>query len=122
MQKANHEVVGDREEQDNEPDAQSAVIQPGADSEACSIRKAGKPVFGYKQHTVVDSNGLVMAATTTAANCHDSKPLLSPRQSQYPVGTRVHTNKAYSSQKHRAALKSRGIKNGSRLRPRRTIH
>ncbi len=27
-------------------------------------------------------------------------------------GTRVHADKAYSSQKHRAALKSRGIKNG----------
>jgi len=27
-------------------------------------------------------------------------------------GIRVHAGKAYSSQKHRAALKSRGIKNG----------
>ncbi|MBP6367094.1 MAG: transposase [Nitrosomonas sp.] len=27
-------------------------------------------------------------------------------------GVRVHTDKAYSSQKHRAALKLRGIKNG----------
>ncbi len=27
-------------------------------------------------------------------------------------GTRVHADKAHSSQKHRAALKSRGIKNG----------
>ena len=72
-------------------DAQSAmrvIEEPGVDSEARSIRKAGKPVFGYKQHTVVDNNGLVMAATTTAANCHDSKPLLGPRQSQYPVSSR----------------------------------
>lgn len=113
-----YEVVSDREERDDEPDALSAmrvieVTQPGVDSEARWVRKGGKSVFGYKQHTVVDGNGLVLAVETTAANCHDSKPLLDLlEKANIHPGVRVHADKAYSSQKHRNALKSRGIKNG----------
>ena len=113
-----YEVVCDREERDDEADAQSAmrvieVTHPGVDSEARWVRKGSKSIFGYKQHTVVDSNGLVMAVTTTAANCHDSKPLLSLLdKANIQPSVRVHADKAYSSQKHRDALKTRGIKNG----------
>ena len=87
-----YEVVNDREDRDDETDAQEnmSVIeatQPGVDTEARWVKKGGKSVFGYKQHTVVDDNGLVMAVETTAANRH-------------------------GSQKHREALKARGIKNG----------
>lgn len=79
--KPSYEVVNDREERDDEADAQAAmgvieVTQPGVDTEARWVKKSGKSVFGYKQHTVVDDNGLVIAVETTAANCHDSKPLL----------------------------------------------
>ena len=86
-----YEVVNDREERDDEADAQIAiqvieVVQPGVDTEARWVRKGGQPVFGYKQHTVVDSNGLVLAVATTAAKCHDSKPAESARQSPYPAG------------------------------------
>lgn len=113
-----YEVVSDREERDDEADAQSAmrvieVTQPGVDSEARWVNKSGKSVFGYKQHTVVDNNGLVMAVITTAANCHDSKPLLGVLdKANIQPGTRIHADKAYCSQRHRDALKARGIKNG----------
>jgi len=113
-----YEVVGDREERDDEADAQAAmriieVTQSGVDSEARWVKKGGKSIFGYKQHTVVDDDGLVMAVTTTAANCHDSKPLLDLLdKADIQSGTRLHADKAYSSQRHRDALKSRGIKNG----------
>jgi IS5 family transposase len=113
-----YEVIGDREERDDEPDAQAAmrvieVIQPGVDTEARWVRKGGKPVFGYKQHSVVDDSGLVIAAATTAANCHDSKPLLDLLdKANIQPGASIHADKAYSSQKHRDALKTRGIKNG----------
>lgn len=54
-----------------------------------------------------------MAVTTTAANCHDSKPPLGLLdKAGIRSGIRVHADKAYCSQKHRDALKSRGIKNG----------
>lgn len=113
-----YEVVGDREERDDESDAQAAmriieVTQPGVDSEARWVKKGGQSVFGYKQHTMVDDDGLVMAVTTTAANCHDSKPLLDLLdKADIQPGVRLHADKAYSSRKHRDALKSHGIKNG----------
>ncbi|TXI18214.1 MAG: IS5 family transposase [Nitrosomonas sp.] len=113
-----YEIVSDREERNDEADARTAmqvieVVQPGVDTEARWVRKGGHPVFGYKQHTVVDSNGLVLAVATTPANYHDSKPLLDLLdKADIRPGTRVHADKAYSSQKHRDALKSRGIKNG----------
>jgi len=113
-----YEVVNDREERDGEADAQSAmrvieVTQPGVNSEARWVRKSSQSVFGYKQHTVVDDDGLVMAVVTTAANCHDSKPLLNLLDKvDIQAGTRIHADKAYCSQKHRDALKALGLKNG----------
>jgi len=113
-----YEVVGDREDRDDETDAQENMkvietSQPGVDAEARWVKKGGKSVFGYKQHTVVDDNGLVMAVETTAANQHDSQPMLVllDKASIRP-GSRLHADKAYSGQKHREALKARGIKNG----------
>ena len=118
-----YEVVSDREERDDETDAQTsmrviAVTQPGVDIEARWVSIRGQSVFCYKQHTLVDHNGLVMAVETTAANCHDSKLLLTLLdKAEIVPGTRgVHANKAYCSQKHREALKSRSIKNGSQAR------
>ncbi|MCC8996048.1 MAG: transposase [Nitrosomonas sp.] len=98
-------MVSDREEHGDEANTQSAmrvteVTQPGVDAEARWVIKGGNSVLGYKQHAVVDNHGLVLAVKTTAANCHDSKPRLDL------------LDKAYSSQKHRDALKSRGIKTG----------
>ena len=116
--KPSYEVVNDREEQDDELSAKAAmqvveVTQPGVDTEARWVKKGGKSVFGYKQHTIVDDNGLVMAVETTAANQHDSKPMLDLLdKAAIKPGTRVHTDKAYCSQKHRESLKARGIKNG----------
>jgi IS5 family transposase len=116
--KPSYEVVNDREDRDDEEDAKASmrvieVTQPGVDTEARWVKKSGKSVFGYKQHTVVDDNGLVIAVETTAANCHDSRPLLTLLdKAGIKPGTRVHADKAYCSQKHHDALKSRGIKNG----------
>ena len=116
--KPSYEVVNDREEQDDELSAKAAmqvveVTQPGVDTEARWVKKGGKSVFGYKQHTIVDDNGLVMAVETTAANQYDSKPMLDLLdKAAIKPGTRVHTDKAYCSQKHRESLKARGIKNG----------
>ncbi len=76
--KPSYEVVNDHGEQKDESSAQEAmqvieVEQPGVDTEARWVKKGGKSVFGYKQHTLVDSNGLMMAVETTAANQHDSQ-------------------------------------------------
>jgi IS5 family transposase len=93
------------------------ATQSGVDGEARWVRKGGESVFGYKQHTVVDDNGLVMAVETTAANRHDSHPMLALLdKAGIGPGCRLHADKAYGSQKHREALKARGIKNGSQAR------
>jgi len=116
--KPSYEVVNDREERDDERSAQMAmqvieVTQPGVDTEARWIKKGGKSVFGYKQHTLVDDHGLVMAVVSTAANQHDSQPMLELLDKvAIKPGTRLHADKAYCSQKHREALKTRGFKNG----------
>ena len=113
-----YEVINDREDRDDESDAQVAMrvvelTQSGVDIEARWVKKNGRFVFGYKQHTLVDHNGLVLAVETTAANCHDSKPLLGLLdKAGVEAGNRVHADKAYCSQKHQSALRSRGIKNG----------
>lgn len=116
--KPTYEMISDQEERDDEPNAKETmrvieVTQPGIDTEVRWVKKADKSVFGYKQHTVVDGNGLVLAVETTAANCHNSKPLLDLLdKANIQPGTRIHADKAYSSQKHRDTLKLRGIKNG----------
>ena len=116
--KPSYEVVNDREERDDESSAQAAMRvieteQPGVDTDARWVKKGGKSVFGYKQHTLVDDNGLVMAVETTAANQHDSQPMLELLdKAAIKPGTRVHADKAYCSQKHREALKAHRIKNG----------
>ena len=116
--KPTYEMVNDREEREDEPEAQAEMkvieaTQPGVDSEARWTRKAGKALFGYKQHTLVDDNGLVLAVETTAANRHDSQPLLDLiDKAGLKQDTRLHADKADCSQKHRDALKERGLKNG----------
>jgi transposase, IS5 family len=116
--KPSYEVVNDREERGDESDAQAAmrvieVVQPGVDAEARWIKKGGQSVFGYKQHTLVDDNGLVLAVETTAANQHDSKPMLTLLgKAEVKPGARIHGDKAYCSKKHREAFKLLGVKNG----------
>ncbi len=116
--KPSYEVVRDREERDDASSAQEVmkvieVEQPGVNTDAHWVKKSGKSLFSYKQHTLVDDNGLVMAVETTAANQHDSQPMLELLdKAAIKPGTRVHTDKAYCSKKHREALKARGIRNG----------
>lgn len=86
--------------------------QPGVDTKTRWIKKGGKFVFGYKQHTVVDDNVLVRAVETTAANRHDSQPMLALLdKAGIEPGCWFHADKTYGSQKHREALKARGIQN-----------
>lgn len=73
--------------------------QPGVDPEARWVKKGDKSVFGYKQHTIVDDNELVLAVETAATNCHDSKLLLDLLdKANIQPGIRIHADKAYSTQ------------------------
>ncbi len=110
--KPTYEVVNDREERDDEPAAQEnmhvvEVSQPGVDTEARWVKKGGKSVFGYKQRTLVDDHGLVVAMETTAANQHDSQPMLDVLdKAQIKVGSRLHGDKAAKKKPLVFALKN----------------
>lgn len=55
----------------------------------------------------------MLVVKTTAANSHDSKPLLDLLDKvNIQRETRIHADKVASNQKHRDALKSDAIKNG----------
>lgn len=116
--KPTYEVSTDRAERDDEPDASLAmtvltVAEAGVDTEARWTKKGGKYLFGYKQHTIVDNEGLVQALVTTAANTHDSKPFIGlVDQCDIPVGARICGDKGYASAAHNAHLKTRQLKNG----------
>lgn len=70
-------------------------------------------MFGYKQHTFVDDNGLVIAVDTAAVNWHSSKTLVDIiDKEKIKAGFRLHADKAYCSRKHYQALKGRSLKNG----------
>ena len=67
-------------------------------------------VFGYKQHTVVDSNDLMIAVETSPVNRHGSQTLVDlVDKAGIEPGTRLHADKAYGSKQHQEALKTRGI-------------
>jgi IS5 family transposase len=55
------------------------VGQLGVDGEARWVKKGGKAVFGYKQHSLFDDSGLVMAVATTPAKQQNSQPFMDLR-------------------------------------------
>ena len=63
-----YEVVEDRHEEEGADTANARLVEkprPGVDTEARWVKKAGKCHFGYKRHTVVNQDGLVIAEETT---------------------------------------------------------
>jgi IS5 family transposase len=72
--KVTHEVVNDREEENEETEAHKEVEQQYADSvdkEADWIKKGGKLRYGYKKHCVTDNEGLILGVLTTKANVNE---------------------------------------------------
>ncbi len=59
-------------------------------------------MYGYKKHVYTDKNGLVIAVETTAGNVSDTKLLARVvEKSGLEKGTRVHSDKGYSSKEKR---------------------
>jgi IS5 family transposase len=119
--KTTYQIAEDRKEdelEELEKEKQKAYIeavktvQPGVDTQARWIKKAGKLHYGYKEHIATDEHGLVVSIETTAANVHDSitfERLV--EKAKLPVQTGVYADKAYKSQKHDTYLKERKLKN-----------
>ena len=87
-------------------------VKPNVDTEAAWIVKAGKIIYGYKQHTVTNQEGFILGIHTTAANESDVKNLktaldkvdLKPR-------TPVFADKGYVSAENDATLVNKKLKN-----------
>lgn len=109
-----YEVVEDRHEDEGGDMANARLVEkprPGVDTEARWIKKAGKCHFGYKRHTVVNQDGLVLAEETTAANESDIKHLVTPlEKAGLEKGTPVMADKGYDSSGNREALSRMRLK------------
>jgi transposase, IS5 family len=107
-------VEQDRKEVESEPTTLKLIekSKPNVDTEAAWIIKAGKLLYGYKQHTVTNQEGFVLGIHTTSANQSDvknfkstlDKVVLKPR-------TPVFADKGYVSEENNTALKDRKLKN-----------
>lgn len=118
--KTRYEIAADRSEQERaagelekEEQAQALVRieQPGVDTEARWIKKAGKTRYGYKKHYVTDAGGLVMGVLTTPANVNEIANLDEVlATADLPEGIFVYGDKGYRSAKNEEVLKDRKLK------------
>ena len=88
------------------------ITQPGVDTEAAWLKKAGKLHYGYKKHLCTDdAEGMIMAVTTTPANESDMHYITDVvDRSVLKKGAKVKADKGYASAANRQALKERGLK------------
>lgn len=109
-----YEVVEDRHEDEGADTANARLVEkprPGVDMEARWVKKAGKCHFGYKRHTVVNQDGLVIAEETTPANESDIKHLATPLgKAGLMQGTPVMADKGYDSSGNREVLSRMKLK------------
>lgn len=119
--KTTYVIADDRkEEQRSEEDIQKEtkqnhlikMTQPGVDTEAAWLKKAGKLHYGYKKHLCTDeAEGMVTAIVTTAANESDMHHITDVvDKSKLKKGARVKADKGYASAANRQALKDNGFK------------
>ena len=96
--KKEYEVCEDRKEGENETAQVLKVIpQKHVDKEAAWLKKGGKLLYGYKQHTATNQEGFVLAIHTTPANESDIKNL-EPVLNKLNLSTRtpVYADKGYA--------------------------
>jgi len=119
--KTTYRVADDRsEEQRSEEDKKAEatqtqlirVTQPGVDSEAAWLKKAGKLHYGYKKHLCTDdTEGMIAAVLTTPANESDMHHISDViDKAGLKKGARIKADKGYASLANRQALKDKGFK------------
>lgn len=116
-----YEVADDRKEEErSEKDKEQEVTQkrvikitqPGVDTEAAWLKKAGKLHYGYKKHLCTDeAEGMITGVVTTAANESDMHHISDVvDKSKLKKGARVKADKGYASAANRQALKDKGYR------------
>lgn len=117
--KTTYEIETDRSEQERdepelEKEEQVQVLikkeQPGVDTQARWIKKAGKTRYGYKKHHVTDTEGLVIGLLTTPANVNEITNLEDVlATADLPENISVYGDKGYRSAKNEEILKKRKL-------------
>ena len=103
------------EEKAAEETYQQKVVsaKPGVDYEARWVKKGQAYRYGYKKHTLTDSQGLVLEVITTTANVADTTQIAPlAAKAGLPEGTLILADKGYTSKQNRAALKALKLEDG----------
>jgi len=111
--KKEYEVCEDRKEgEDKATQVLKAVPQKHVDKEAAWLKKGGKLLFGYKQHTATNQEGFVLAIHTTPANQSDIKNL-EPVLNKLEIAQRipVYADKGYACENNDNIIKEKKLKN-----------
>jgi len=115
-------VIADdrREDERNESDIKEEkqqqqlikITQPGVDTEATWLKKAGKLHYGYKKHLCTDDvEGMVTAVVTTAANESDMHHITDVTdKAKLKRKARVKADKGYAWAENRKTLIQKGLK------------
>lgn len=115
-----YEIATDRSEEERtaqelEKEEQTQVLakkkQPGVDTDARWIKKAGKTRYGYKKHHVTDTEGLIIGLLTTPANVNEITNLNDVlATADLPENIFVYGDKGYRSAKNEEVLKEMKLK------------
>lgn len=92
---------------------QVASAKPGVDNEARWVKKGKTFRYGYKKHALTNTEGLVIALTTTPANTADTREFEHVvTKARLPKETVVYADKGYTSKKNSAFLEQNGYQDG----------
>lgn len=108
-------VIGVMPEDRKEEKAETAPpITYSDDPDARWIKKRKKPYYGYKGHLSVDAkDGYILGGHVTPANTADTTELERLiNESHLPEGSFVLADKGYTSEKNRAVLADKRLKDG----------
>jgi IS5 family transposase len=107
--KTTHKVTEDRV--DEQEVAVKKEYADSVDKDASWLKKGGKFRYGYKKHHVTDEEGLVLGVVTTTASTNEIANLEEVLDSaDLPEGIPLKADKGYQSEKNRALLKKKKLK------------
>jgi len=109
-----YDIVQDRAEEprpEEEVAKEEAAVkliekrQCGVDTQARWLKKAGKLYYGYKQHVVTETQGMILGVLTTTANVHETNILQEVlATADLPERIPVFADKGYASEENRTKL------------------
>ena len=118
--KATYQITEDRSEveptlEENQKEQKAVellkIVQPGVDTEASWVKKAGKLQYGFKKHVVSDNEGMAIGVLTTTAKVNEISNLEEVlATADLPDGIGLFADKGYASVKNRELLKSKKMK------------